>query len=305
MQRTLRLFTLTATVAAFGTFIGIVPVCAQAASKHAAEHHAPAIGAKPGDSDDALSLKAPAGIHEILDANNEIRLGFRAQYEDFKSQKSSNEPESVATGWMPGLNASVSTMFNMGRLKHIYLSLRDNYIQGRQSHSGGDPGGRSMYNHMNDAFLRVGEGIQVNDSLMLVRYLEFGYQYANRHIEHYGQLAYHNKLAGAGMMLEYAATPRLVLSGDISVGATFDATNSVHPVPSRTTEDVEHYRFGTRMTGAASVGADYKVDGPLHIYGDIDYRYRTLAHAVQPSDDFGGDTSFQDVGVSVGGAYTF
>ena len=305
MQRPLRLFTLTATVATCGAFMGMVPVGAQAANKHATGQHTAAAGAKPGNSQNALSLKTPPGIHEILDVNNEVRLGFRGQYEDFKSQKSSDEPESVATGWMPGLNASVSTMFNMGRLKHIYLSFRDNYVQGRQSHSGGDPAGKSMYNHMNDAFLRVGEGIQVNDSLMLVRYLEFGYQYANRHIEHYGQLAYHNELAGAGLMLEYAATPKLVLTGDISAGATFDATNSVHPVPSRTTEDVEHYRFGTRMTGAASVGADYKLDGPLHIYGDIDYRYRTLAHAVQPSDDFGGDTSFQDVGINVGGAYTF
>jgi len=113
MQRTLSLFTLTATVATCGAFVGMVPICAQAANKHSTAREAAAAGPKPGGSRDGLSLKTPPGIQEILDVNNDVRLGVRGQYEDFKSQKSSDEPKSVATGWVPGLNASVSTMFKM------------------------------------------------------------------------------------------------------------------------------------------------------------------------------------------------
>lgn len=305
MQRILRSFPYVATLTASGFLMSALPLCAAAADNSGAGQSKPAAQTKTANNSTSPLLQTSPGIQAILDTNNEVRVGARGLYEDFKSQKSGNENESVATGWMPGINTSVSTMFNVGTLKHFYLSFRDNYVQGSQSHSGGDPGGNSMYNHMNDAYLRLGEGIKVNDNMMLVRYLEFGYQYSNRHIKHYGQLAYHNELAGAGLMLQYAATPRLVLTGDVSAGATFEATNSVHPVPSRTTEDVEHYRFGPRLTYAASIGADYKVAGPFHVYGNVDYRYRSFAHAVEPSDDFGGDTSFQDVGINVGGAYSF
>lgn len=228
---------------AAGLSLAAAPLAAQAARAHSS----------PAASDTAAA---------IVRANNEVGLGLLGAYSNLKQ----HDGDLSLNGWMEGAAGYARTMFDYGGVRHLYLSLEDHYGLGptHQSGVGSDDG----YQHQNSVYLKFGKGFEISSAVMLTPYLQYGDQYQNRNLGGDRQFTIQNQLAGAGLLAQYAYTPRLVLSADVNVSAT------VNPKASYTNT---HTRLGTRALEQVAFGMDYRLTDHFHAFGQVGYDRRDYA----------------------------
>lgn len=255
---------------AAGLGCAAAPLAAQAAEPYSSSHEA-----------------SSQAVNEIVQSNNEIGLGLLGAYSNLKQSDGSLS----VNGWMPGAAGYAKSMFDYGGVRHLYLSVEDQYSLGATHQSG--TSGYSGYQHQNNAYLRFGKGFEVSPRTMLTPYVQYGDQYQNRNLGGGEHLSIHNQVAGAGLLAQYAYTPRLVLSADVNVNSTVDPKANAHGIYGGA-----HTRLGTRAVEQASVGMDYRLTRHFHTFGKVGYGHR----------DYGaqnGDLQQNNVNLETGVAYSF
>lgn len=255
---------------AAGLSFAAVPIASQAAQSYSSSHG-------------ALS----PSVNAIVQSNNEIGFGLLGAYSNFKQSDSSGS----INGWMPGAVGYAKSMFDYGGVRHWYLSVEDQYSLGTTHQSGAISD--SGYLHQNNAYFKVGKGFDVSPTIMLTPYLQYGDQYQNRNLGGDTNLSIHSQIAGAGLMAQYAYTPKLVLSADVNVNSTIDPKADAH-----VGDESAHARLGTRAVEEASVGMDYRLTRHFHTFGRVGYGHRD--YGVQS-----GDLQQNNVNLETGVSYSF
>jgi hypothetical protein len=219
----------------------------------------------------------PPGLAAIRLSDNEIGIGITGNLLNYEEQPGA--PLDSEHGWMGGLDARVSTMFDYAGLSNLYLGLDYGYAGGSVGYTGslinGAPFKGSDQSSMNRVLARVGKGFVLDDSLMLTPYAAGGFQNWNRTLN-YPNETYGAGLVGAGAMLQWAATPRLVLTADAQllavVGGNVSSTAPGYPTLNSQT-------FGASPEERIGLLADYALTGPLHVWGGLDLTHFTYTGA--------------------------
>jgi hypothetical protein len=188
------------------------------------------------------AYKAPPVVgcanNAITAANNQISLDYATTSLDYVEYNPSDPvfanpaiPAGAALdsekNWLPGVTGTGSAMFNVGSVCNVYVFGRASYFSGNTNYwEATGPLGITHSSIWEDDF-RVGKGFDLAPNWMLTPYLGGGYRDWVRNLCQGGACfggGYHedysNGYVGAGLMVQFAATPQLVLTGSGLVGST-------------------------------------------------------------------------------------
>jgi hypothetical protein len=158
--------------------------------------------------------------------------------------------------------------------------------------------------------LRFGKGFDVAADWMVTPYLGMGYRGWDRSLSNrfgpsgYDEL-YEHTYVGGGMLVQWAATERLVLSASGLIGTTSAPTmktsyNGGFPV------DPWTYNLGPSSIYMAGFSADYAITNRWHMNAGIDYlSFRYGASAVSPDGTYEPDSRTSNWIVKAGFGYSF
>ncbi|MBU2722814.1 autotransporter outer membrane beta-barrel domain-containing protein [Acidithiobacillus ferridurans] len=209
----------------------------------------------------------------IVAANNEFGLAMTGQLMNYQEHITPG-PSDTESGWMPGFAVKGSYMGSNG----FYTALRYDYSSGNIAYHGALQGSAGFvpYNGTDSASTqrllgRFGYGWSLAGNMMLTPYAAVGWQHWNRHLTGpYGYTeTYNAALVGAGAMFQYACDPRLVATTNVEMLAV--AGGGMTP-------NFANGLFGSTSFGASgeekvSIDADYRITGPLHLYGGLSYTH--------------------------------
>lgn len=216
----------------------------------------------------------------ILRANNEIGLaatGTLMNYQEHITQF--NGQTDIESGWMPGFQVKYSLMGNyFSSLPNLYFAVNYDYSNGDLHYQGFlQPSGAPFQGTdgavTNRVVARLGMGLPLTQSWMLTPYLAGGYQNWDRNLQ--GSYGYKEKysagLVGAGFMLQFAPTRRLVLSANAQGFAVIGG--GMTPSGNAFEDHLGTASFGTSGEERVSLDADYRLNGSWHIYGGLDFTH--------------------------------
>jgi len=210
---------------------------------------------------------------EIIAAESTLSLsaGFmHTQYHENFPQGTGDDE----TGITYGLGAGVSGLIPNPILRaDLYTALGYDFDAGAITYGGhflvsGLPLTTTDNAVFNRLEARIGAGLPLNDGLEVIAFIAGGYQAWNRNIELKDEIGtdefYRAGLMGGGIKLDYAAAPRLVLS------ATGEGL-AVLGGGTRANELGLNFEFGPTAEERVTLGADYAVSAPFHVFGTLDW----------------------------------
>lgn len=212
----------------------------------------------------------------ILRANNEMGLAATGTLMNYQERLPS--PSDIESGWMPGFAAKYSLMGDyFPSLPNLYFAVNYQFSSGDIAYHGALQDGTPLEGTdsavTNRVVARLGMGLPLAQSWMLTPYLAGGYQNWDRNLQ--GPHGYTEKysagLVGAGLMLQYAPTRRLVLSANAQGFAVIGG--GMTPSGSLLQDNLGTAGFGTSGEERVSLDADYRLNGSWHVYGGLDFTH--------------------------------
>lgn len=224
----------------------------------------------------------------IARQSSHFTLGVVERFHEYKSN-GRGPARYTEHGWLPGLHAGLTLMLNIGALHHIYLQGSGGIAHGLDAFSGYTRSGATVHKNdsaaMNQTWryqVKTGEGFQLGRHWMVIPYATFGQRYVIRKVhalniyETGGPISprdyYMMKYIGAGLRVVYTASPNLTVDADVMGAGMLDPhmhtyTNGAHPMP------WAHFGIGYRAMGRVTLGADYRLRGPWHVYANLGYTH--------------------------------
>lgn len=225
----------------------------------------------------AAALADTGSLAAIIQANNEVGIAITGDLTNYQEHITPG-PSDIESGWQPGFAVKGSYMGNPYGLSHVYANVHYARSSGDIAYLGSLSNGAS-YDGTDDAIFnrvmgRLGMGFQVAKAMMATPYLTGGYQSWNRKlVGPYGYTEdYHAGLIGLGAKFQYAATSRLVLGADAEWMAVIGGSMTPSDVPGYG-DSLGTARFGTTGEEVVGLNADYRIRGPLHLYGGLEFTH--------------------------------
>jgi len=218
---------------------------------------------------------AMAAHDEIIAAESTLSLsaGFMHQQYHENAKPGTGDDEN---GFTYGLGAGVSGLVPSPIIRtDLYTALSYDFDAGSITYGGhylftGLPATATDNAVFNRLELRLGPGFALENGFEVIPFLAGGYQAWNRNINQKDEIGsdeyYRAGLMGGGVKLDYAATPRLVLS------ATGEAL-AVVGGGTRSNNLGLNFEFGPTGEERVELGADYVVSGPFHVFGRFDWEH--------------------------------
>jgi hypothetical protein len=265
----------------------------------------------------ARSAAVPVWVNPILVANNQISLDVVGHNLDYHEWIPGIPVFNSEKDWQPGLQLTGSAMGNLGAITNVYVMGQYTWISGKSDYwAPGGPLGPttpvSMKNgaEFNDFDFRLGKGFEVGQNWMLTPYIGAGYSIWDRDLSNaLGPFGYHEKYeygyAGGGLLIQYAPTQQIVLSGYGFAGSTFDAKmatsfNGGFAVNPWT------YGLGSSAIYKAGISADFALTRQWHVNVGADYtNFRFGASALAPDGTMEPDSETHRWTVKAGVGYSF
>ncbi len=226
---------------------------------------------------------ALAANSSILNANNEVGVYANGQLFNYQENITPG-PSDTESGWTPGFGLKGSYMGDLLGVHNAYAALHYQYNGGTIKYMGAVASGGTIspydtVDHTNNYRLtaRVGEGLSLTSRSMITPYVEGGYQHWNRSFPGvYGYAeSYSAGLIGAGAKYQYAFSNRLVgqLNGSVLavVGGGMTPTSPLDGL------DFGSASFGGSAEENIGASVDYRIDGPLHLFGGLSYTHYTYS----------------------------
>ncbi|HSD38366.1 MAG TPA: hypothetical protein VLC92_12715 [Rhodocyclaceae bacterium] len=224
----------------------------------------------------ALSLNLAHAEVGIKAVNNQIGLSFGGQNIDYVEEDGSGRFLDSEKGSQPGLKAHYSLQGDRLGIKDLYFKASYAYFKGMADYDGflqyssgaTTPYTGETHTSSTDAQLKLGKGFQVGLSTQLTPYVAYNYREWERDSssDPYGYLEmYSHDAVSVGLLSQYAFTPKLVGSLDLSVGYMFKAQMAI--------EHSSYYKFdlGKRPLFILDVGLDYAITNAWHVFGSMQY----------------------------------
>jgi len=218
---------------------------------------------------------AMSGHDSIIAAESTISLsaGFmHTQYHE-NAAPGTGDDESGLTA---GLGAGISGLIPNPIIRaDLYTALNYDFNAGNITY-----GGHYLFTNapailtdnavFNRIELRLGVGFPFAENFEVIPFVAGGYQAWNRNINQQSEIGtdefYRAGLMGAGVKLDFAATPRLVLS------ATGEGL-AVLGGGTRSNNLGLNFQFGPSLQERFELAADYAVTRPLHVFGRLDWEH--------------------------------
>jgi hypothetical protein len=215
----------------------------------------------------ALAPGVYAGSQDIFAANNLVLMQFtstRVDYREYGNGFMGTQTGLIdrEAGPVPGIALSAS---GMSRGSGFYWQASYAYSSGHTNYTGALMGGAyGSYVGVSSAVLedygaRLGKGFPFRDAFVLTPYVEVGRHEWERGIN-YGEV-YSHYYYGPGLMGQYSAASRVVLSANVLYGRT---TGSHINVISGPLLNGFSAALGDSALWRVGVGADYAFDAQVH-----------------------------------------
>lgn len=216
-----------------------------------------------------------ADVSDIKASNNQLVFGIMSTNVDYTETGDGTLTPSgtldTEKGRVPGYSLSISTMQDLW-LGNDYIEAEYDHASGNTNYTGalctpaGVCGAFGSYVGTSGASLtnysaRYGEGLIVNDLLMLTPYVEFAHHEWDRGVN-WGEL-YTSNYSGIGVLGQYSPASRLVLSANALFGRTFGNNIDVTGSFSGALGNSNLYRAGA--------AADYAFTKNFHLNVGVDY----------------------------------
>ena len=221
------------------------------------------------------SALAHQNLHEnsLVKLHNNISVAGGTTYQHYKEYQNGNTLDKE-TGWIPNFDASASYM---SPARHYLLSASVRYSWGNTNYNAPNTSSTNTHNNIVSVKGKIGKGFQLSRRLMVTPFLTYGHRYWHRGLTGTASLKgykenYNMNYAGAGFMVDYQATRRLILSAQAMGGSTFSNTLNTSIMSST-------YNLGDKAIAKAALKADYHVRGPWHVFGKVHYTYFKFGHS--------------------------
>ncbi|MHB1666061.1 hypothetical protein [Thiomonas sp.] len=252
---------------------------------------------------------------DVIGVNNEVGISINGLLQKYQEISNGTVPDSES-GVIPGAGIKVSVMHDVFGISHVYAAVSYRYDLGSASYHGGYQNGSgnqvplnsSSYYHIQNIKVRVGKGFLLNDNFLVTPYLQFEHHNWDREVAGVGAVMgahedYRFDAAGFGVKGDVQVMPRLVLTADVNASETLDSSMRFHAeggIPGM------NFSLGNRPVLGASVGADYRIDGPLHVYTKLAVeRFGFAASEVNPMGYQEPTSRTTQISADVGIAYQF
>jgi hypothetical protein len=265
-----------------------------------------------------MAVKAPVykaapivgcGYNPITLANTQISVDYAGTHKNYAEYNPSDpnytDPAlpvgaviDTEKGWVNGVSVTGSAMFNLGSICNVYVFARGSYFNGKTDYWQplGRLGGQSNAK-IGEGDFRVGKGFDLAPNFMLTPYLGGGVRSWDRDLCQGGACFgfgfhenYSHGYAGAGLMLQWAATRQLVLTGSGLVGSTLESQIKGGPLGNGNPTIVNFQAgLGNSVIYKLEASADYAFTQNFH--GNVGVEYTNFKYgASQPfvSDILGG-----------------
>jgi hypothetical protein len=257
-------------------------------------------------------LYASAWINPILIANTQVGLGIVGHRIDYYETTPTIPRFSSERGWLPGLQLGLSAMGPMGDVTNIYVMGAFTWIQGRTEYgaSGGPVTADRSGADIRTLDIRLGKGFDVAANWMITPYLGVGYRSWNRDLSNrsgpfgYSEL-YEHGYVGGGLLVQWAATDRIVLSASGLVGTTL-APKMATSFNGGALIDPLTYDLGSSAVYMAGLSADYAITREWHANAGVDFlSFRYGASAVALDGSLEPDSRTSNWTLKAGFGYSF
>jgi hypothetical protein len=235
------------------------------------------------------------GYNAITTANNQISVDYAGTNINYTEQNPPNAPFTApipvgATldsekGWVNGVSGTASTMFTAGSVCNVYLFGRVSYFTGRTDYWQYVGASGQSKAQIWEGDFRIGKGFNLSSNVMLTPYLGGGARSWDRDVclasGACGPGGYHENYShgylGAGLLLQYAPTAKLVLSGSGLVGSTLSSQIQGNPVPGGAANVVNFQTsLGNSVIYKLEGSVDYAFTQSLH--GNVGIEYTNFAY---------------------------
>lgn len=220
-----------------------------------------------GGSKDGPVSVVVSGPDPIIAANNQVAIQFVTTSFDY-SEHEAGVLLDTEKGWVPGVGAELTVMQNF-ILPNFYFDAAFSYMDGKTDYLGSYWGG--TYGSLaqkdpaavTDIDFRVGKGFAVAPSFMATPFIGAGFHQWDRDLGSYAETYSHGYIGG-GLLLQWAATDKLVLFASGLVGTTF--------APSFTATGAFGFsdNLGETLIWKAGGGLDYAIAEHWHAHAKVE-----------------------------------
>ncbi|TKC88693.1 hypothetical protein FAZ69_13125 [Trinickia terrae] len=214
---------------------------------------------------------AAPGADALLSANNQLSVSIGGHRLDYTESTATVNPLDSETGTQLAYRIAAVRQGSVLGLTNVYLSAAVSYAAGTTAYDGyledslGNlyPYQSTTHDKTADVSIKLGRAFSISPfgNAQLVPYIAYGYHSWVRDSSdtQYGYYEhYRHQTVSAGLIGQYAFTPRLVGSADISVGRTFGAKMTASIVSGT-------FNLGAKPVVTGMLGLDYAVTKRLHI----------------------------------------
>jgi len=173
----------------------------------------------------AAKSYAAAPADPIFAANNQFAIQFVTTSFDYR-EHNAGVLFDTESGWVPGVGAEITVMQTF-IVPNFYFDAAVSYLDGQTDYVGGPIDGSAPFGsivaksgaQVLDLDFRVGKGFAISSSFMATPFVGTGFHQWDRGVNQ-GE-TYSHGYVGGGMLLQWAATNKLVVSANGVVGTTF------------------------------------------------------------------------------------
>jgi hypothetical protein len=230
----------------------------------------------------AAARAEAAANRSILDLNNSMSLAYQSlgfyynEPSDVDQFNTMTNYDDYEQGTIPGFKIAASMMTHDDT--HLYLQGEYSYAAGNVTYTGFTQGtppiplSDTTAETIQEYGARVGLGYDVGQDWMLTPYIGFGGRHWKRDL---GPTAtgefietYNHLFAGAGSLVQYAISPRSVVTGNVFLGHLFNASIDDPP------DGLQHASLDTwQPMIRLGLEADYAASSFVHIFTAIDFTH--------------------------------
>lgn len=247
------------------------------------------------------------GNNSIVVANNEAGVAATGTLMNYL-ENSPTSPSDSETGWMPGFSAKYSLMGDyFPAVENLYFSVNYQFSSGNIAYKGGYIGRPGVLDSTtgettNRVVARIGKAFSLSRNIMLTPYIAGGYQGWNRKLSSSEVEDYSAELAGIGAKLQYALNRRMVLGVGAEWLAILGGSMTPHIAQLR---DLGVASFDVSGEEKVGFNADYRISGPFHIYGGVNYTHFNYTGGLLNGGFFEPSSTTNLLGMNLGLAYAF
>lgn len=258
------------------------------------------------------SLDARAWMNPILIANTQVGLSIVGQRVDYNETTPTDAHFSSEAGWLPGLQFGLSAMAPIGPIRNAYFMGAFTWLYGRTEYgaSGGPVTTDRSGANIAALDIRVGKGFDIAPDWMATPYLGVGYRGWERDLSNrsgpfgYSE-SYEHGYAGGGLLLQWAATDRIVLSASGLIGTTFAPKMTVAFNGGAWVLPWTH-DLGRSALYMAGLSVNYAMTREWHANAGIDYlSFRYGASGASPDGFYEPESRTSNWTVKAGFGYSF